>query len=83
MLTNWFRSTYPCLRETFSQSNGKKAPELSGGRRENDKVISVHAGAGMTIGGLHSPLPEQFCNHIKAASAGISYRLTWEDNMDA
>ena len=57
--------------------------QATGGRRENDKVISVHAGVGMTIGVLHSPLPKQFCKYIKEAFAGVRYRLTWEENMDA
>ena len=57
--------------------------QATGGRRENGKVISVHAGVGMTVGGLHLPLAEHFCNHIKEAFAGVRYRLTWEENMDA
>jgi len=57
--------------------------QATGGRRENGKLISVHAGVGMTVGGLHAPLPEHFCNHIKEAFSDVSYRLTWEENMDA
>ena len=57
--------------------------QATGGRRENGKVISVHAGVGMTIGGLHAPLSEQFRDHIKEAFSGVCYCLTWEENMDA
>ena len=57
--------------------------QATGGRREDGKVISVHASVGMTIGGLHAPLPEQFRGHIKEAFTGVRYRLTWEENMDA
>ena len=57
--------------------------QATGGRRESGRVISVHAGVGMTIGGLHASLSEQFQNHIQAAFAGSRYRFTWEENMDA
>lgn len=53
------------------------------GRRENSRVISVHAGVGMTIGGLHSPLPANFRELIGKAFANANYRLTDEVNMDA
>ena len=52
------------------------------GRRERGKVISIHAGVGMTVGGLHAPLAEPFRQHIRAAFSGVRYRLTWEDDMD-
>ena len=57
--------------------------QATGGRRENGKVISVHASVGMTIGGLHAPLTEAFRKHLEKAFAGVTYRLTWEENMDA
>lgn len=40
-------------------------------------------GAGVTIGGLHTPLPEHFRNLVGDAFEGADYRLTDEDNMDA
>ena len=57
--------------------------QATGGRRENGKVISIHASVGMTIGGLHAPLSEHFHNRITEAFAVIRYRLTWEENMDS
>ena len=57
--------------------------QATGGRRESGRVISVHAGVGMTIGGLHAPLPEHFRTLVQEAFSGIRYRLTWEENMDA
>ncbi|MFV0413372.1 MAG: ketopantoate reductase family protein [Oscillospiraceae bacterium] len=55
----------------------------TGGRRENGKVISVHAGVGMTVGGLRAPLSAPFASLLKEAFAGTRYRLTQEENMDA
>lgn len=55
----------------------------TGGRRENGRVISVHAGVGMTAGGLHAPLDAQFSGLIRRAFEGSGYRLTEEINMDA
>ena len=55
----------------------------TGGRREGGRVISVHAGVGMTIGGLGAPLSAAFRSRIEEAFAGTRYRLTWENNMDA
>lgn len=53
------------------------------GRREKDRVISIHAGVGMTVGGLHSPLPAAFRGLLHEALAASGYRLTEEENMDA
>ena len=57
--------------------------QATGGRRENGRVISVHAGVGMTIGGAQGPLSGQFRNYIESAFSRVRYRLTWEENMDA
>lgn len=56
----------------------------TGGRREGGRVVSVHGGSvGMTVGGLHSPLSEDFRCLLEQAFAGAGYRLTQEENMDA
>ena len=55
----------------------------TGGRREDGRVISVHAGVGMTVGGLHAPLSTYFRSLLGEAFDGVSYRLTDEENMDA
>ncbi|MCD7729921.1 MAG: ketopantoate reductase family protein [Oscillospiraceae bacterium] len=52
------------------------------GRRENGKVISLHAGVGMTVGGFDEPLLEQFQRRLKMAFGGTGYHLTWENQMD-
>ena len=57
--------------------------QATAGRREGGRVISIHAGVGMTVGGLRAPLPEPFRQCIQAAFSGVRYRLTWEENMDA
>jgi len=57
--------------------------QATGGRREEEKVISVHTGVGMTIGGLHSPLSAPLGIRIKEAFSGICFHLNWEENMDA
>lgn len=55
----------------------------TGGRREDERVISVHAGVGMTVGGLHTALPADFKDLLIKAFADSGYRLTDEYNMDA
>ncbi len=55
----------------------------TGGRRENGKVVSVHAGVGMTIGCLHNQVEGKFRDLIRTAFSGVRYRLTWESDMDA
>lgn len=55
----------------------------SGGRRENGKVLSVHARSGMTVGALHGSLSSAFQNRLNEAFQGTKYRLKWEQDMDA
>lgn len=55
----------------------------TGGRRENGTVISVHAGVGMTVGGLHGPVSQELRTRLFQAFEGVRYRLTWEEQMDA
>lgn len=54
----------------------------TGGRREDEKVISMHFSVGMTVGGLRGKLTTQFENRIITAFAETKYRLTWEQNME-
>ncbi len=53
------------------------------GRRENGKVISIHAGVGMTVGGLNTPLSHAFQEKLKEAFKETGCRLIWENQMDA
>lgn len=53
----------------------------TGGRRENGKVISIHCGLRMTIGGMNEELSEEFWKKIRKAFKGIKYAL--ENNMDS
>lgn len=55
----------------------------TGGRRDGGRVISIHAGVGMTAGGLDGPLSEAFQGLLLQAFSGTGYRLTREDRMDA
>lgn len=57
--------------------------QMTAGRREGGKVISVHAGVGMTVGGLNAPLSQRFQERLKAVFDGTGYRLKWENEMDA
>ena len=56
--------------------------QKTAGRRENGKVISLHAGVGMTVGGFDESLSEQFQRKLKVAFGGTGYHLTWENQMD-
>ncbi|SBV97504.1 Ketopantoate reductase PanE/ApbA [uncultured Eubacteriales bacterium] len=53
------------------------------GRRENGKVISIHAGVGMTVGAFQGRLSSAFQERLERAFDGVKYRLSWEENMDA
>lgn len=55
----------------------------TGGRRENGRGISVHAGVGMTVGAYHGHLSTEFQHRIEKAFHGAKYRLTWELDMNA
>lgn len=52
------------------------------GHREHDRVISVHAGTGMTVGGATAPLSGVFRQRLQAAFDGVKYRLTFYADMD-
>ena len=57
--------------------------QATGGRREDGRVVSIHAGVGMTVGGPDGPLSEEFRRRLLQAFSGTGCRLTWEDRMDA
>ena len=54
----------------------------SAGRRERDRVISVHTGVGMTVGGATTPLSGAFRIRLKTAFDGVKYKLTFYSDMD-
>lgn len=54
----------------------------SAGRRERDRVISVHTGVGMTVGGATTPLSGAFRIRLKTAFDGVKYKLTFYGDMD-
>lgn len=47
------------------------------GRREHDRLVSVHMGMGMTVGGATAPLPGAFRLRLQAAFEGTHYKLTY------
>ena len=52
------------------------------GRRERDQVVSVHTGAGMTVGCATAPLSGAFRLRLKTAFDGVKYKLTFYSDMD-
>lgn len=52
------------------------------GRREHDRVISVYASAGMTVGGATAPLSGTFRTRLKTAFDGVKYKLSFYGDMD-
>ena len=52
------------------------------GRRERDRVVSVHTGVGMTVGGATTPLSGTFRTRLKTAFDGAKYKLTFYGDMD-
>ncbi len=56
--------------------------QSTGGRREHDRVVSVHLGAGMTIGGATAPLSGVFRQRVQAAFDGVKYKLVFYGDMD-
>ena len=52
------------------------------GRREHDRVVSVYASAGMTVGGATTPLSGAFRTRLKTAFDGVKYRLSFYGDMD-
>ncbi|MGG1880228.1 2-dehydropantoate 2-reductase N-terminal domain-containing protein [Paenibacillus cisolokensis] len=56
--------------------------QVSGGRREKDRMVAVRFGAGeMVIGGLNGDIP--FKAVLDQAFAKTKYKLTYHDQMDA
>ncbi len=54
----------------------------SAGRREADRVVSIHMGVGMTVGGATTPLSGAFRLRLQSAFTGVKYKLTYYDDMD-
>ena len=52
------------------------------GRRERDRVVSVHTGVGMTVGGATAPLSGTFRIRLKTTFDGTKYKLTFYSDMD-
>ena len=52
------------------------------GRREHDRLGSVHMGMGMTVGGATAPLSGAFRLRLQAAFEGTHYKLTYYSDMD-
>ena len=52
------------------------------GRREHDRVVSVHTSVGMTVGGATAPLSGTFRMRLKTAFDGVKYKLTFYSDMD-
>lgn len=52
------------------------------GRREHDRVVSVYASAGMTVGGATAPLAGAFRTRLKTAFDGVKYKLSFYGDMD-
>mgnify|MGYP004490663461 FL=1 len=52
------------------------------GRREHDRVVSVYASAGMTVGGATAPLSGTFRTRLKTAFDGVKYKLSFYGDMD-
>ncbi|MGB4659104.1 MAG: 2-dehydropantoate 2-reductase N-terminal domain-containing protein [Mobilitalea sp.] len=76
-----------CQKQIIENSLVKKeiafAFQGTGGRRENNRIISIHARVGMTIGGVKSILSPDFRMQLTKAFSNTGYRLTDECNMDA
>jgi 2-dehydropantoate 2-reductase len=57
--------------------------QRTGGRKENNLIISIHAGVVMTIGGYKSRLSRDFREQLSNAFSNSHIRLKDECNMDA
>lgn len=75
-----------CQEQICSQSATEKEIAFgfqgTGGRRENEKVISMHFKVAMTIGGLRDDLTAEFRKRIITAFEKTGYQLTWEQHME-
>lgn len=76
-----------CKEQICNQSPTKKEIAFgfqgTGGRKENDKVISMHFNkVEMTIGGLTEHLTTEFKRSIIMAFGKTAYGLIWEQHME-
>lgn len=55
----------------------------TGGRRENNQVISIYKSLSLTLGGSMKSLSSSFQKQINTLFEKTSYRITWENQMDA
>lgn len=55
----------------------------AGGRREDGRVISIHVGAHLTVGGRDGELSYAFVKRLRKAFLNSGCKLTWENQMDA
>lgn len=70
------------VNQSFTEKEIAFGFQGTGGRREKDKIISMHFKVSMTIGGLTENLSEEFHNSIMMAFEKTGYRLTLEQNME-
>lgn len=56
--------------------------QSTAGRRERDRVVSVHTSVGMTIGGATTKLSSAFRQRLAATFHGTGYKLTLYGDMD-
>lgn len=75
-----------CMKEILKNSQVKKEIAFgfqgTAGRREKERVVSIHVNTGMTIGGLRSNLSSEFEQCLNKVVAGTGYRLTKENQME-
>lgn len=55
--------------------------QLSGGRKENGRMVSVRAGGQMVLGSLEGPVP--FTSYLDKAFEHTKYKISIQENMDA
>lgn len=80
-------STLYCREQICKQSPTEKELAFgfqgTGGRKENEKVISMHFNkVPMTVGGLTECLTAEFTKRIITAFEKTGYQLTWEQQME-
>ena len=56
---------------------------MAGGRREDDRVVSIHLRTHLTVGGREGALSCAFQECLSSAFSGSGCRLIWENEMDA
>lgn len=76
-----------CRKQIYNQSLTEKEIAFgfqgTGGRRENDRVISMHfKKVVMTVGGLIGHLTTEFKRSITMAFVKTAYQLIWEQHME-